>query len=445
MKYSLLSNIIAWVFHDRSDRKIFRKFCSGIDERVLCEKRRKIIYSRYPNTVEKLKKDVKTRQLKVVFLCAENSKWSYQSLYEELDKNPNFEPQILITLLKPMFLKKHSYEFINVKQFLTENYEFFKSKGMNVDYAFDFEKNKYIDLKEFKPDIIFYEQPWDIADVQAIWKTSEFALCCHCSYGTSITTATYEFNAPFYRYLYKYFLDNEFIRDSYVNVYDYNSENVPVTGSLKLDAYRLPLDTNNIKWKTEGKKRVIWAPHHSFSKDSILKYGTFDRNYNFFLDIAKNHQEIEFILKPHPILKHQILEKKLMTKVQMEDYFKQWENLPNAQIIEGGNYFDMFRTSDMLITDSCSFLSEYLPLGKPVIHLISNSSSGLNGFGNKITQGYYKALNLNDLKRYIDEVLINNNDTLKDLRIKSYQECFNNEGQSSAVRIVNHLANLFNI
>ena len=144
MKYSLLSNIIAWVFHDRSDRKIFRKFCSGIDERVLCEKRRKIIYSRYPNTVEKLKKDVKTRQLKVVFLCAENSKWSYQSLYEELDKNPNFEPQILITLLKPMFLKKHSYEFINVKQFLTENYEFFKSKGMNVDYAFDFEKNKYI-------------------------------------------------------------------------------------------------------------------------------------------------------------------------------------------------------------------------------------------------------------------------------------------------------------
>ena len=134
-----------------------------------------------------------------------------------------------------------------------------------------------------------------------------------------------------------------------------------------------------------------------------------------------------------------------MTKVQMEDYFKQWENLPNAQIIEGGNYFDMFRTSDMLITDSCSFLSEYLPLGKPVIHLISNSSSGLNGFGNKITQGYYKALNLNDLKRYIDEVLINNNDTLKDLRIKSYQECFNNEGQSSAVRIVNHLANLFNI
>ena len=363
----------------------------------------------------------------------------------ELEEHPNFEVQVLITLPEPMFLKKRNFAHRDNKLFLTENYNFFASKGMNTAYAFDYEKNRYIDLKEFNPDIIFYEQPWDIAEVHSIWKTSKFALCCHCSYGTSITTASYEFMNPFYRCLFKYFLDNEFIQDSYVNIYGYSKETVPVTGSLKLDSYRSSIDGNNIKWKTNGKKRVIWAPHHSFSKDSVLKFGTFDRNYQFFLDFAKSHQEIEFVLKPHPMLKHQILEKKLMTKAQMDDYFNHWESLSNAQIVEGGNYFDMFRTSDMLITDSCSFLSEYLPLGKPVIHLVSNSSSGLNGFGTKITQGYYKALNLEDLKRYIDNVLIKNEDNLKDIRMKVYQDSFCFDDNSTAFRIVNHLSKLFDI
>ena len=80
MKYSVLSNVISWIFPTRTERKLFRKFCTGIDERILCEKQREIIYRRYPKTVEKLKKEVKIRQLNVVFLCTENSKWSYQSL-----------------------------------------------------------------------------------------------------------------------------------------------------------------------------------------------------------------------------------------------------------------------------------------------------------------------------------------------------------------------------
>ena len=54
MKYSVLSNVISWIFPTRTERKLFRKFCTGIDERILCEKQREIIYRRYPKTVEKL-------------------------------------------------------------------------------------------------------------------------------------------------------------------------------------------------------------------------------------------------------------------------------------------------------------------------------------------------------------------------------------------------------
>lgn len=415
MHYSILSFLFAWMLPTKDDRDKFRVFCRDLDAR----KNSKIIHDRYPQIIKKLQKDMQTRKLKVIFLNSENPKWVYQSLYENFSKNPHFEVQVLITVRESLLKKK--YEFCEWEKLAKNNYNFFKNQNMNVDFAFDFKKKKFKDLKEFNPDIIFYEQPWDLSEEQSIIKTSKYALSFYCAYGSCITNGRNEYSEVFYKDVYTYFLDNECIKDILLE-HGFCENSLTVCGQPKLDAYLKPVNESNILWKTKDKKRVIWAPHHSFYEESMLKFGTFDWNYKYIYNFAKNHPEIEFILKPHPELKRQIVRNNLMSISEMTEYFKMWERLSNAQIYEMGNYFDIFRTSDLLITDCNSFLYEYLPTKKPVIQLISKHSVGHNSFGQKIISGYYKAKNIEELETLINKVLINGKDSLLSIREKVIAE-----------------------
>ena len=409
MKYSIVSTLIAWIFPTKQDRADFRRFCKDIDARQDTE----IIWSRYPQLLKHLQHEYSKRKLKVVFLNSENAKWVYQAVYEEFAKNPKFDVQVLITVREKLL--KDKYKFLEYKKLAEKDYNFFKKLGFNVDYAFDFKKKEYINLEKFKPDIIFYEQPWDLCELQSIKNTSQYALPLYCAYGSCITNGTNEYSEVFYRDVYTYFLDNKSIKKTLIE-HGCKEDALVVCGQPKLDAYLKPINQDNIIWQTKNKKRVIYAPHHSFYKDSILGYGTFQWNYQFLYEFAKKHPEIEFILKPHPELRKAIVQHELMTISEMTQYFKNWESLPNAQIYEYGNYFDMFRTSDLLITDCNSFLYEYLPTKKPVIRLISENSVGHNSFGEKIIAGYYNASNIEELNTLLELILFKNKDPLLSVR-----------------------------
>lgn len=432
INYSTLATLIAWVFPTKDDRGKFRTFCRELDARKDSE----IIQKRYPQIIKNLHNKIQNNKLKVVFLNSENPKWVYQSLYEEFEKNPKFDVQVLITVREKLLKKK--YKFLEYEKLARKNYNFFKEKEMNVAYAFDFKKKEYINLKEFQPDIIFYEQPWELPEKQSIINTSKYALSFYCSYGSCITNGSNEYSEAFYRDVYTYFLDNNCIKNILIE-HGCNEKSLVVSGQPKLDAYLKPINYSNIQWKTEGKKRVIWAPHHSFYDDSLLKFGTFDWNYKYLYNFAQKHPEFEFILKPHPELKRQIVRQGLMSISEMTEYFKLWENLPNAQIYEFGNYFDMFKTSDLLITDCNSFLYEYLPTKKPVIRLIGKNSVGHNEFGQKIISGYYPAKNIDELEKHIKTVLLNNCDHYLSVRENIIANNLIQPKNGVASFIVNHI------
>ena len=79
--------------------------------------------------LEKLKH--KQGKIKVVFLIRENQKWSYQSVYEEMANDDEFEPMVVVSLLWLSHIGKDK-----TRNNLEENYEFFASRGINVDYAY---------------------------------------------------------------------------------------------------------------------------------------------------------------------------------------------------------------------------------------------------------------------------------------------------------------------
>lgn len=376
------------------------------------------IHKNYPRIIKKLQKEIAERKIRVAFLNCDSSKWAYQSIYEKFNSDSNFETFVLVTVNK--LLKQKKYTYLDWKSVTRNNYNFFKEKGINVFYAYDFEKDKDINLKEFKPDIVFYDEPLPRIKNQTVKEISKYALPLYCTYGSCISNGENEYPI-FGKEVFAYFVDNPYIKTKLLER-GFKENNVIVAGQPKLDEYLKPINEQNIIWKT-NKKRIIYAPHFSFFSSSTLRYGTFDWVYSFIYEYAKNHPEYEFIIKPHPVLKRQIVHQNLMSVSEMEQYFKNWAELENAQLMETGAYIDMFRTSDLLITDCNSFLYEYLPTLKPVIHLINAQSVGHNEFGQKIISGYYPANNLEELTDYIDSILCKNEDNLLSVRediLKNY-------------------------
>ena len=236
-------------------------------------------------------------------------------------------------------------------------------------------------------------------------------------YGSQITNGKCEYTPALYKQVFAYFVDNPYIKDFLIFKHGFEGSNIVVSGHPKLDAYLEGINYSNQIWKTVTKKRVIWAPHFSFYEKSILRYGTFDWNYKFLYNFAKNHPEIEFIFKPHPEIKRFIAASKLMRIDELQQYYDQWDELANAQLYEDGEYMDMFRTSDCMITDCNSFLYEYLLTKKPIIHLIRKTSVGHNKFGQELIRGYYPARDLNELEAQIKSVVIEGNDPLLPVRL----------------------------
>ena len=89
-----------------------------------------------------------------------------------------------------------------------------------------------------------------------------------------------------------------------------------------------------------------------------------------------------------------------------------------------GEYMDIIRSSDVMITDCASFLAEYLPTKKPLIRLINKDGISLNELGEKVSSEYYKSYDNDMLSQIFNEVVIKNNDYLKEKRLKLIDEIF---------------------
>ena len=189
--------------------------------------------------------------------------------------------------------------------------------------------------------------------------------------------------------------------------------NLKVVGHPQLDYF---YENKNNHFKEEN--YVIYAPHWSIDEQTDLKWGTFLWNYEFMLDFAKKHKEYKWIFKPHPNLK-QILKLRHWDDDKITKYWNEWKNL--GQLHESGDYLDLFMKSKLMITDSGSFQTEYFMCQKPCVYLKSKNGTPFNSTVENIINSYYKAENITELKNILYEVLIKNNDYMKNNRDERYK------------------------
>lgn len=423
-----IRNLIAWIFPYHEDRARFRRFCGYVQERLdngIKDFSDDGIAENYRKVVQRIKGQSK---IKVLFLVSDDTKWKAQSLYDLMAASERFEPYIALTV---------GCEVANGKdrtgRTIEQFDEYFKSHGMRTVRAY--ENGRFKDLKEFAPDMVFYQQHWGLVELQAPENVSEQALTFYIPYYVqNYLDLHLDTGFPFHRQLFKYYVINDTVR----KLYEANS---PLTNLVT--AGHTQLDTVMRKAKESGEtKYVIYAPHYSIDHEKNLNpvnYSTFDKYGEMLLEYAKQHPEIAWVFKPHPMLKI-ALQRIGYTDAQIAAYYDAWAKIGTCCVT--ADYVDLFAKSKALITDCGSFTIEYFCTGKPLIHLKNINCKGrILTYTERIFDTFYKVWNKDELYQALDEILIKGNDYKKVQREEVLKQSHLFEDKSAAERIMSDLMN----
>ena len=128
-------------------------------------------------------------------------------------------------------------------------------------------------------------------------------------------------------------------------------------------------------------------------------------------------------------------------KEKTDNYYSRWNKLSNGQL-ENGPYIDLFSHSDAMITDSASFIAEYLYFNKPLCFTMkdNNVKNRFNSFGKIIFDYLYTSNDSLSTEFFINNVIIEKNDYLKESRSRFFKETIlSNSGRTASENIYNEL------
>ena len=387
----------------------------------------------YSSRIKYLRNKVRESKLRVVFYTNEPQKWSYESLYRELESSLCFEPIIVVV---PRYLVHLGRDLTRMT--LEEQYAFYEDRGYKVEYGY--KDGKYIDIASFKPDIFFYLQLAEIPGIDAPSIVSKYSLTCYCPYAFQLSDYKKEYLPFFHKLLFRYYVVHELTRDRFESYEKGNARNCVVVGYPKLDVYnkRDFVDAEKY-WRDPQKIKVIYAPHHSVN--DTFRFSTFSYNHDFILHLARR-TDTTWVFKPHPMLRRAVISAGLMTREEIDKYYQSWAEI--GRVYDQGDYFDIFKSSDVMITDCGSFLAEYLPSGKPLIRLINDESCPLDRLGRFISGGFYNVHTNDELLEVFNEVIMKNNDFLETRR-KKIAETLTDHKETAAHKVLLDLYSVLNI
>jgi CDP-glycerol glycerophosphotransferase (TagB/SpsB family) len=107
-----------------------------------------------------------------------------------------------------------------------------------------------------------------------------------------------------------------------------------------------------------------------------------------------------------------------MNENESNEYYGEWDKV--GAVYDQGDYFDLFRTADLLITDCWSFLTEWLPTEKPCIRLLTvNDAQKMHSpVHESSSRNYYKVKSLDELYSTLDMLAVRREDPLAESRIQ---------------------------
>jgi len=356
----------------------------------------------------------------VLFFLQSPAVWKYDTLYRLMESSAIFRPTVVISPYNVHLIydKDECFEVMHKAE------TFAKQMGYRYLSAYDFDKNKWLDVKKIiQPDIVFFAKPYkDTLPKYHLYNYLD-CLTMYAPYGiTCIDIYRTNYNLPFNNLLWKFLVETDFHKHFSEQYSLCKGDCAVVIGALGEECLMQSDYLPNDVWKSQDKtkKRIIWAPHHTV--DYLFNFSNFLVYCEEMFRIADKYKDqVQIAFKPHPVLKFKLIN--LWGKEKTDNYYQRWAELDNGQIAEG-DYMDLFLTSDAMIHDCASFTAEYLYTNKPLLFMVrdENVEKHWNTFGKKCFEQHYHATNIDQIEHFIEDVVINEKDTMKEQREQFYSE-----------------------
>lgn len=396
-------------------RKIFGKTFYMHLKKVYYEVLAYIVYPlRHKRLIRLLKeKDV----INVVFIASTLSMWRYQNLYELLSKHPRFKVSIVILPFIAYTKDQQKSDVVGLKKYFD---------SLNIKYYVGEGETQFNIRKELTPDILFYPQPYPrMFGPQNDPSSFKDKLLCYYPYDFRTSTGDWAYNWPFHNYAWKLFYSTDLhLKDA--QRYAYNKgRNVEVVGYPNADNFLKKGHKDNWKPQSIHKKRIIWAPHYTISLEGYFAQSNFLWMADFMLELSEKYfDKLQFVFKPHPRLMTELYKHNDWGEKKTEDYYRKWASQENTQL-ETGEFIDLFMTSDAMIHDSASFSVEYHYSLNPVMYIADNFEQHIaekGELGQLALRQHYLGKCKEDIIRFIEDVVLNNNDPMKQGRVDFYNK-----------------------
>lgn len=356
---------------------------------------------------------IRRRKIKLAFLLYDSSMWVGDELYWLLDADERFEVEIVLSLRQdqkatPLLLENHK-----------RGVELFRRKGIHVT---EDRHEKYGD--KIEPDILIWCDPgnetrthkYRYANIPLTKLMVFFPYGIFVARGPSLKI---RYNMVLTHFAWLAFADTRYFQEAIGKYSDAGNSRLYYSGYPKMDAMYSTDSAPSFSWKICSKdaKKIIWSPHWSINQ--TVKFATFLSNYRFFYEYAKTHPTTtSWVVKPHPnLLFSSVCEGGFSNAEEAKEYFEAWDRLPNAKLVLGGDYSDLFKTSDAMINDSASFMSEYQYVHKPMLFL-ERDGEAFNDYGYRVKGILYKTRgdDFAGIEAFINDVVIGGKDIMKEER-----------------------------
>ena len=376
-----------------------------------------LLRRRYTRNLVRLRRVAGKRPVRVLFLVSDVCKWKCQSVYEAMAKSRLYEPQVLVDVTTDEL--KLSRE--RRAEIFRGRAEYFRRNGLTVLEAYDWRTDRLLPLKDFRPEILFYQQPWQMPKDRLPASASRLALTCYVPYYVMVfENANVNCREPFLREVWAYFV----LGSGWLDYFARGMRELPhvselvATGNPILDL----LGNSPVPDRTPLGP-VVYAPHWTLNASGatyLYPIGTFEWSGRKVLEYAKRHPLGGWIFKPHPKLRDNLVRTGHMSEAEAEAYYAEWGRV--GEVCLDGDYAKLFVSSRAMITDSGSFLVEYSATGKPLVQLVATPESVPCEPHRRLWSSFYRVRTQDELEAALDDLLENGNDVRREERLAAVRD-----------------------
>lgn len=333
------------------------------------------------------------RPIRVAFMLYELPFWKNEALFQAMLQDERFLPAFWIMDMPTISNQQIKRE---VRRACNE----YVSKNNYLH----FDDVTLPELKEvFAPDYIFIVHPYNDHMPFAVDEIKK-GLFCYIPYAYCSLASPRMYVDANMKYFYRYYVESSYIQREARKYMLNNAINTKITGLPMADYLRCKKSA----YAERTRKCIIWAPHWSIRNHTkgTLDVSTFLQIADGMLEISRKYSlQVDFVFKPHPLLKRYLYKDKDWGKERTDAYYREWAVRENTSL-EDGDYVDLFMKSDAMIHDSCSFIQEYLLMNKPCLYMVRiDGQSKLNNAAQQALNCYLKGLCIQDVECFICDVL----------------------------------------